>query len=482
MTHSFKGVRGRPQETAAGGIEAARSWHGQGLAAIAQGRLDEAEAWLRKAYASAPQDPAIAANLGALLLQSGQFAEAAATLRAALRLKPDSISAHDNLGGALQALGDFAQAEAEHRAALALDPGHAAAWCNLGNALRAQARLEEAIACYARALALKPRWPHAEWNRALAYLLEGDLARGWASYAWRIAAGKVRFPTLPLPLWDGGAPEGRRVLIYGEQGVGDEIMFASCLPDLSAAGAVPVVVCEPRLAPLFARSFPAAEVSGTRREGAASETPPPAECWLPAGSLPRLFRGSRDAFPRTPGYLRAEDAATQEFRARLGAAAAGRLAVGIAWRGGREGMERRRRSTTLADWQPLVRIPGVRFVDLQYGDRAHERAESAAAGGLVPEPIDGVDPLSDLDRYAALIAALDLVVAVDSAVVHLAGALGKPVWTLVPIPPDWRWMAQGTESPWYPTARLYRQERPGEWSGVFRRVAADLARLVRFEG
>lgn len=449
-----------------------------GALQVAQERWEEAEATLRRLLALEPQSAPARNNLGGVLVRTSRFAEAEALFRSVLAERPDFAAAHDNLGAALQAFGRFAEAEEHHRRALSLSPESPAAWSNLGNALRGQERFDEALAAYSDALVRKPGFPLAEWNRALALLLRGDFEQGWRAYHWRVRAGTSRFPRLPWPLWDGKAPRNRRILVYGEQGIGDEIMFASCLPDLAAAGARPLLVCEPRLAPLFARSLSAVEVHGTRRgadsDVAGIEAP---DAWLPLGTLPLYFRCRAEDFPSRRAYLAADAESVRSWRARLAALGPG-LKVGIAWRGGREGMERLRRSIALTLWSPLGRIADVRLVSLQYGADAGEFDAARRDVGLTVAAFAGLDPLVELDGQAALIAALDLVIAVDSAVVHLAGALGASVWTLLPIPPDWRWMCGRADSPWYPAMRLYRQTSPGDWASVLAHVARDLESLA----
>lgn len=450
------------------------------LLRIRQERWGDAEALLRRVLALAP-DSADARNaLGGVLFRCDRFGDAEALFRDAIARRPDHAAAHDNLGAVLQVYGRFEEAAKHHREALSLAPGGPAAWCNLGNALRGQERLEEALSSYAEALRRTPGFALAEWNRALALLLGGDFAAGWRAYGWRTRTGTSRFPAFPWPVWDGAPPQGQRILVYGEQGVGDEIMFASCLPDLVAAGAEAVLVCEPRLAPLFSRSFPAVEVHGTRRGGSDDVAGIGApDRWVPLGTLPLRFRSRPEDFPARTGFLAADPGKVRAWRARLVSELGDGLKVGIAWRGGRAGMERLHRSTPLALWAPLGRIAGTRLVNLQYGDCAEELRAARAECGLVVACFADVDPLADLKDQAALIRALDLVIAVDSAVVHLAGALDTPVWTLVPIPPDWRWMWRRADSPWYPAMRLYRQSVSGDWAEILVRVASDLEALAR---
>ena len=454
------------------------AWCALGLSEVRAGRYEQAADAFREALRADGSRADLHTNLGGALFRLGHFEEAAAAFRQAIALKPDIAGAEDNLGAALQVLGRFDEAIACLRNALARDPDNCAALCNLGNALRGQGAFDEALDCYGQALKRRPGLAHAEWNRALVYLMRGDLKRGWAAYSWRCGAGVASFPKIDVPLWDGAALDHGRLLVLGEQGVGDEIMFASCLPEVIARTGRCVLVCEPRLAPLFRRAFDGLEVRGTRRgtdhdlDGIG-----PLECWIPAGDLPRHLRSKVEHFPRTAGYLRADPKKTASWEKRLAALGHGPK-VGLSWRGGRAGTERFRRSTSLELWARLSRIPELRFVNLQYGDCREEIAEARRRWGLVIADWTDADPLADLDDFAAEIAALDLVISVDNATVHMAGALGKPVWTLLPKPADWRWMTERADSLWYPSMRLFRQAEPHRWEPVFAELARGLESLA----
>jgi hypothetical protein len=264
--------------------------------------------------------------------------------------------------------------------------------------------------------------------------------------------------------------------VYGEQGLGDEIMFASCLPDVLARAGAPAVVieCDERLAPLYARAFPGVRVHGARRDGDRRwlAAHPDLACQIAIASLPRLFRRSADAFPRHAGYLRADPAAVARWRAWLAAAGGGR-AVGMAWRGGTAASRGALRTMPLPDWQPLLRVPGVRWVVLQRGTQADELSTLQAMTGAKPLVPD-LAP-DDVDAQAALVAALDRVITVDASLAHLAGALGCPVSIALPQLADWRWGRADAATAWYPSARLYRQRAPGEWGTVAAALAAGLA-------
>lgn len=479
-----------------------------GAALRAAGQCDEAVASYRHALSIAPRFSGAHYNLGNVLKEQNRFREAVDSYRKALEIDPTSAETWNNLGDALKSLGRLKESVAAHQRALQIRPAFPEAHFNLGNALRAADRwkaavasyqravrirpdyvdayinlgftfedmgnLAQAIASYERALAINNQSAEARFNRALARLRSEDFECGWSEYEWRWRRKQERDRYPSLPLWDGTALAGRRILVYAEQGVGDEIMFASCLPEVIAQAEACAVQCDPRLAPLFARSFPAASV--VAKQADAHRAALGAELRIPLGSLPRYLRGTLAAFPATRGYLNPDPKQRDRWRERLEALGPA-VKVGISWRGGKDHEVRRRRSTTLAQWADLLALPACRFVNLQYGDCRQELAAARARFGVTVHDWDECDPLGDLDGFAALVSALDLVVSVDNSTVHLAGALGAPVWALLPFTSDWRWLMERTDSPWYPSLRLFRQPAFGDWGSVFASAKAQLVRL-----
>lgn len=258
-------------------------------------------------------------------------------------------------------------------------------------------------------------------------------------------------------------------------------MFASCLPDVMQRAGHVVIECNARLARLFARSFPLATVHGGNKddERAWLRALPPADFQIVIGSLPLHFRSARSAFPVHCGYLRADAARVEFWRARLGACN-GRLRVGVAWRGGSLRSRQFMRSVTLPCWLALLAQPGVDFVSLQYGDIASEIAQVRDQHGVMVRSFG--DDIADINELAAAITALDLVISVDTTVVHLAGALGHPVWVLLPSAPEWRYPRSGATMPWYPSARLFRQAKPREWAPVISSVGDAVRQLAQARG
>lgn len=347
-------------------------------------------------------------------------------------------------------------------------------------AYRQCGRWREALAMFEAEARRRPPSPGLRWDTCQTRLALGEWAAGWDDYASRFAARAVPYRPLAFRTWDGEPMPQGTLVVLAEQGLGDEIMFASCLPDAQKRVGHVIVECEPRLAALYRRSFPYATILPTRREQDASwlaEAPQEPDRQIFAGDLPRLFRRQRSDFPAHQGYLKADPERTAHWRERLRADLGDGLHVGISWRGGTERTLQQRRTVPSPAWVPILRTPGCRFVSLQYGLSDDERhAMEAAAGVPVAHYQTAID---NYDETAALVCALDLVVSVCTAVIHLGGALGRPVWILTPKVPEWRYMAHDTSLPWYPSTRLFRQARAGDWQTVCHEVSVALQELTQ---
>ena len=453
-----------------------------GLLLLDTGRASEAVPQLRRAVELRRGDVATLVNLGRALLAAGRPDE---TLRVADRLlsiSPDHAEATFLRGTALNALGDAERAVDALRLAIERDPRNAAAWLNLGNAyadtdqleaaerhcrkavhlapdlaeahaslgfiLTSLGRLDEAIAACDAAIALRPDFAQAHWNQAVAALLAGDFALGFSKYEWRKRHDRFRhdFINLPGPQWDGSDPAGRTILVHAEQGFGDTIQFARYLPRI---GSHVVLCCDRPLVPLLAQLH---GVDVVAKDAAI----PAYDCWIDQMSLPRVFATRLETIPAAEGYLRAEPwsgALPDGFK------------VGLAWAGNPAHSNDRRRSMPANTMQRILAVPGVSFISLQVGVRAGDFPLSSPR-------------LVDFAETASLIAALDLAITVDTAVAHVAGALGKPAWVMLPYAPDWRWLLERSDSPWYSSLRLFRQPVPGDWDAVTREIAGELARLA----
>ncbi|WP_042446170.1 tetratricopeptide repeat protein [Azospirillum sp. B510] len=446
-----------------------------GSALQEQGRLDEAASHYRRALDLNGGYAEAWANLGTLLRARDEYAQAETALRHALRLDPGHATALTNLGVVLKETGRIAEAEAAHLEALRLAPDDAETLVNLALLREAQDRGEEAEALYGRALAHAPGFALARWNLALRLLGRGRLAQGWEEYEARFASRRVsagRSLSLPLwtqPLWDGAG--ARRLLVWREQGLGDELMFGTTLPDLAARLGPDRLIIEvdARLAGLVGRALPGVTVR------AETADPGDADAHLPMGSLPRLLRPALADFPARASWLAPDPALAAAWAERLAALGPG-LRVGICW--GSQNMlgERKASYTALADWAPLLTLPGLIPVTLQYDGREAEIAAVEAQLDLKIHRWPGTDLKNDLEGVAALISGLDLVVTVASSVGEMAGALGVPVWRFGP-PGDWTALGSAAR-PWFPSMRLW-SARPGETlPDVLTRMAAELRRLL----
>jgi uncharacterized protein (TIGR03032 family) len=394
---------------------------------------------------------------------------------------PSSALAHYRRGNSWFERDGFAEAAACFEESLRICPSFAEAHCNLGVTRQFQSRLADSVASLQRALELRPDMPAAHFNLAMTSFLMGDIDRGWSEYEWR---WKCRhFGTTPgaasqiAPTWNGEPLGGKSILIYGEQGVGDEIMFASCVPGLLQSSGRVLLACELRLTPLFARSFPDATVVSLESLAQPCERRKLGQVdWqTAAGSVPRLSRPGEMSPPSRPGFLLADDHTRHVWQQRLQELGPGRK-IGISWRGGKDAAEQRRRSTALEQWEPVLTTPNCCFVNLQHGESQAEVLDVSSRLGLTIAHCPEVNPIVDLDTFAAQIAALDLVISIDNSTMHLAAALGVPTWGLVAFPSAsyWRWFGDGAGSTWYDMLRLWRK-RPGEsWEALFRQVQAAL--------
>jgi tetratricopeptide (TPR) repeat protein/SAM-dependent methyltransferase len=457
---------------------------------MSRGRHDLAKSRYENGLQLNPDNGKAWVAVGTIFFGDEDYQAAEDCFRSALVIDPNDAVACYNLGNVYKDQWRLDDALDHYDRAIELSPDFAEAHVNRGVVLKSHGRLDEAVDSHTHALQVRPGDAEARFHRSLAMLAMGDFERGWDEYEsrWEYEATPRRFPQ---PAWDGSSLRDRKLLVFSEQGIGDEIMFASCLPEIAGRAAECVIECDPRLVPLFARSFPMAKAVAKRSvEFIPRETDPAisrCDLQIAIGSLPRYCRRSLADFPRQRRYLASDPALVAKWRERLAELTAGRinnpsygtLNVGISWRGGNKPTIRKRRSTTLDQWQPLFDVPGVNFIRLQYGDCGQELSEIKEKLGVSIHDWDDVDPLRNLDGFAAQIAALDLVISIDNSTVHMAGALGVPVWTLLPFAPNWRWMLGRDDSPWYPTMRLFRQPGPLEWGPVFESAAVALGEIAR---
>lgn len=460
--------------------DCAPAFHNLGLLLKLQGRQEEALSHLKRAYELAPDLGDALKEWSLSLVQLGRFEEALEVLNEVLAGQPGFVQALICRGFVYQKMHHPQAALSSYEAALQLETGDAELFNNLAIVLQDLGRLDEALAHYDKAIALQadPKLRQLPvFHRALARLLKGDWT-AWDDYEARLESEDSPPRPESYPRWYGGDLAGRTILVYGEQGLGDELMFASCLPQVIAAAGHCVIECSPKLHGIFSRSFPTATVYAATP---GRQVPPEnraggIDCESPAGSLPRHLRRSAAAFPQHPGYLRAAPERIAYWRERLAALGPG-LKVGISWQGGTHQTRSPLRSIPLPQWLPILNAAQAHFGSLQYGDCHDALGELAARHGM--HVTHWQEAIDDYDETAALLCALDLVISVCTAVVHLGGALGRPVWIMAPYCPEWRYGFAGKGMPWYPSVRVFRQPSFGEWSPVIERVAAELKRAVR---
>jgi tetratricopeptide (TPR) repeat protein len=420
---------------------------------LAQGDGRAAEACFRAALAIRPAYPEAWLNLGGALKGEERFEEAVICCQEALFLTPNLAEAWSNLAAIEQAQGKFREAEASSRQALRLRADYAETYNNLGNAVREQGRLAEAGASYDQAIRLRPGYVEAHWNLAHTLLLAGELERGWEEFEWRWKKKDTPPRDFTQPAWDGAPLDGRTILLHAEQGLGDAIQFIRYAELVKRGGGTVLIECPAKLAGLFetARGIDALIPAGS---------PLPAfDVHAPLLSLPRIFHTTPDAIPAWVPYLAAGADYRSKWKDRL-AGYQGRR-IGLAWRG-EDGL----RSLSPETLSPLADVPGAVWFSLQFG----ERTASSAIHGLV----DLGPETQDFRDAAAAVEQMDLVISVDTSMAHLAGALGRPVWVLLPFLPDWRWLLDREDTPWYPTMRLFRQRQRGEWTPVVEAVREAL--------
>ena len=429
-----------------------------------QGHDDEAIEQYQKAIHLDPDLIQAHVNLAALLHRNGRPAEAAAAYQYAIALMPQAADLHRDLGTALKDCGEYDEAVTAFQEAIRLNPNDARIHNGLGVALKEAGRCREAIASYDRALQLKPDDTDTRWNRCLALLLQGDYTRGWVRYQRYYEALHTRryVADCRTPLWDGSPFVNQRLYIRYHQGLGDNLQFIRYLPQVKALGGTVIYEAKSSLIPLLKNVKCIDQLVEAAPDGVPAVDHDYHICLM---DLPRIFGTTLDTVPHEVPYLFADPERSLVWSQHVSGPG---LKVGLVWAGGASHRNDRNRSCPLVYFAPLAEMTNVELFGLQTGPRAKE-----ADRGRVP--IINLGPyFQDFADTAAVIAHLDLVISVDTAVLHLAGAMGKPTWALLPFAPDWRWLLHRRDSPWYPTLRLFRQNRPGQWKPVLEGVAQEL--------
>jgi tetratricopeptide (TPR) repeat protein len=432
-----------------------------GQALCGRGELDESIAAYRRAIRLKPDFAQAHYGLGDALSKSGRGDEAIAACREAVRLGPEHAQSHNHLGAALFEAGRVDEAISECRRALELDADDAMALTNLGLGLSAVGKRTEAITAFRQAVAIDKDFAEAHYNLAVALLLKGEFEEGWHEYEhrWHFRDRPLRSRICSQPRWNGEALNGRTILLDSEQGFGDVIQFIRYVPQVVSRGGRVMFACSVELNRLLQR-FPGVERIFSKNP------PPPFDVHCPLMSLPRVLGTRLESIPADIPYLNADPQIAEAWHKKL-EPRTDELRVGLAWAGKPTNKRDRDRSISLAQLGPLAAAAGITFYSLQKGDAALQAKHPPPGMQLIDLTAD----IGDFADTAGFISCLDLVVTVDTAVAHLAGAMGKPVWTLIPYLPDWRWLLDREDSPWYPTMRLFRQKTAGDWEEVVRRVA-----------
>ena len=433
---------------------------------LAGGASEQAERLYRQILSLAPGHLVALNNLAGLLHARGRLFQAATLFERILEIQAGFVPALVNLGMIRHELGHVARAEALFRQALSAQPDHADALSGLGVALQARGAWAEAETVLRRAVAARPDHANAWSNLGVALLRRGRFAEGWPAYAWRWKTqtfAPIRTDH-PQPLWDGAPFPGRRLLVHVEQGVGDTLQFARFLPLAAARGGEILLQCEPSNTRLF-QGYP-----GVQRLAVAGAPLPPFDLQTSLLALPGILGCTLETIPPPVPFPALERLERPPWQQRLGASSG--LCVGLVWAGDPRHRNDRNRSLPLYAFTPLLALEGIDFFSLQVGAPARQIDSQP---GRTPRSLEPF--LADFADTALAMRELDLVITVDTAAAHLAGSLGRPVWALIPFAPDWRWLLDRGDSPWYPGMRLFRQEQAGAWDPVLRRITAELRDL-----
>jgi tetratricopeptide (TPR) repeat protein len=428
------------------------------------GKFQDASECLERALGFKPDSSQVLNNLGAILREQGRLQEARERLERALVLRPEYLEALTNLGAVLEGQGELEEAQAFLERALSISPDFVDALNNSGSVFERQGKPEKAIARFEQALSIQPGHAGAQWNRSLIQLRQGNFAEGWRNYESRCLQQKIAPRRLDEPQWFGGPLNGARILLHAEQGLGDSLQFLRYLPLVKAAGGVIVLDVPPPLRRLAEQFADVAEFT------VGGQPLSPIDLHCPFMSLPLAFGTTLETIPAQVPYLAVPEEARQNAKT-LAWPDEG-LRVGLVWSGSSTHAKDGYRSISLAQLKPLFDVEGVHFFSLQMGSGAEQLATA-------PVEITNLAPaITDMADTAALLTNLDLIITVDTSVAHLAGALAIPTWVMIPFAPDWRWLMDREDSPWYPTMRLFRQPEFGDWQSVLLRIHAELAALA----
>jgi Flp pilus assembly protein TadD len=444
----------------------AEAFHLLGTIALQTGDLDAAARLIQIAINLDSTVAGYHCNLGQALRRLGRFDEAIQSCERSIVLDPNLFVAHNSLAYAFLGNGQIDSAIDAYRRAIELSPQSAELYCNLSNAVGLKGNFEDARILLYRALQLNPDSPLAHWNLALNLLLCGEFRAGWKEYEWRWQWDGFLSPRrhFSQPTWDGSDLQGKTILLHFEQGFGDTIQFVRYAPLVAARGGKVLIASQPELTRLLRFTEALGAVV------AVNDPVPEFDCHCPLGTLPLLFRTELDSIPNKIPYLTVDESLTQTW-GQIVKTFHGTTKVGLVWAGNPNVQDDHTRSMNLEDLQPLADLADATFFSLQKGAGAEQVSDSSFGSKLV----DLGPQLKDFADTAAVIMSLDLTITTDTAVAHLAGALGRPVWLMLKSVPDWRWLLDRLDSPWYPTMRLFRQKTIGDWKGVVQQVRNEMS-------
>jgi len=449
----------------------AEAYNNMGNALKVMGRNEEATTCFEKAITIRPDFFQAHYNLGISLQEVGKIEQAISHYQHAISNYPDYAEAHNNIGIALLEIGKHEDAITHYQKAISLNPDYAEANNNLGIALQEIGKHEDAITHYRKAISIKPSFAEAHFNLSCLYLLLGNFEKGWEEYEWRLKlkSNIEHTRSFTQPQWDGRPLDGKTILIHAEQGLGDTIQFIRYIPMLAKAGGDIVVECDAKLSHLFSGYEDITRFIGTGDEL------PDFDIHASLLSLPNIFKTSLNSTPSDTNYIHINDNLVGSWKNKLSSLK--KLKVGLCWQGSVDNRKDQSRSIPLKYFSDILNIIDISFVSLQKG----YGQEQILDGGLAETITDFSSEMDTHEKFVdtcAIIENLNLVIGVDTATIHLAGAMGKPVWVLLPYSPDWRWMLNTNDTPWYPTMRLFRQQEPGNWETVMDEISVELGKLT----
>jgi tetratricopeptide (TPR) repeat protein len=471
ITHYRKAIEIQPKNTDA--------YIGIGHAYLKVDNYSQAKNHYKKALNFDSENEEALLGIANACYESNELHKAYDYYKRILSINSENTKATINIAATLHELGRYQEAVDIYNNALTIMPDNVDILYNLGNTLIELGLIKDAIESFQKAIILCQNNEEIHWDLSRALLLSGNLDEGWAEYAWRLKRENKSLRKFPHPYWNNEPLKNKTIIIHAEQGIGDEIMFSSCIPDIYQKSGTLILDCEPRLAPIFRRSFPGVLVHGGRQDEDISwiNEYPPADYQLPLGSLPGFFRVDMNSFPQRMGFLAADPGKLDYWRTQL-SLLPNTISVGVSWKGGGTPKSQKKRSITLELFKDIFSVPGINYINLQYGDYEQELQTFSRKHNLKLHSFSTINPLVNMDNFAALISALDLVISVDNSTLHLSGALGKYSIGLLPYSPDWRWLLNGDVTPWYSSVRLLRQPAQGMWQPVLVQAKEELLSIL----